>query len=189
MTESPTNMEMSMDDQFVYPKPLFVRKSAVESFAGQAAQKLNFRTGGDIQALVSRLGGKIVIGSSGHEDAESGSIIAKALNDFTVYISQFTSLERDRFTIAHEIGHLLLHLPALKKSNPMAIMRATRFVDESDEAQRRAEWEANWFAAALLMPSYEFREISPQGLTRLQEHFKVSSSAVKARAQSLEISL
>ncbi len=178
-----------MEEQFVYPKPLYARKSTVESFAEQAAQKLQFRTGGDMGTLVSKLGGKIVIGSSGHEDAESGSIIAKSLNDFTIYLSQFTSLERDRFTIAHEIGHLLLHLPVLKKSNPAATMRATRFVDENDESQKRAEWEANWFAAALLMPNAEFHEASKSGAKYLQEHFKVSAAAIKARAQSLSISL
>jgi Zn-dependent peptidase ImmA (M78 family) len=33
---------------------------------------------------------------------------------------------------------------------------ATRWVDETNENLKRAEWEANWFAAAFLMPSGAF---------------------------------
>jgi Zn-dependent peptidase ImmA (M78 family) len=99
----------------------------------------------------------LIIGSSGHGDDESGSIVARATGDFTVYLSRHTSSKRDRFTIAHELGHLLLHFQAIKKMSPNAIMRATRNVDKNDPDQERAEWEANWFAAAFLMPAEEFK--------------------------------
>jgi len=180
-------VEDAMAENYKYPAPLFARKVSVEQFAKNIAGKLNFTAGGDIAALVKRLGGTIVIGSTSPEDQESGSIIARSLSDFTIFISEFTSIERDRFTIAHELGHLLLHLPKLQKENPSSVMRATRFVDERDDVQQRTEWEANWFAAALLMPEDDFKRIYPLGESEAQAFFKVSRSALSARAKSLKL--
>lgn len=60
--------------------------------------------------------------------------------------------ERQRFTVAHELGHLLL-----KHSDPVHVDRATgavKFRDRVSETGREDdEVEANAFAAELLMPS------------------------------------
>lgn len=178
-------VEEAMEYEYVYPQPLNIRKAAVEPFAIQVAEKLGFNVGDDIVKAIKKLGGRIVSGSTGDEDTESGSMIARSLSDFVIYVSPFTSLERDRFTIAHELGHLLLHLPKALATHPGATMRATRYVDNDDEKQRRAEWEANWFAAAFLMPSREFEIEFKKGAEFAQRKFKVSSSAVEARAKSL----
>lgn len=174
---------------FVSPAPLNAPKWEVEKYAQEVASVFNFAPGDNIALLASRLGGHIVTGSTGHEDTESGSLIAREANDFTIYVSPFTSLERDRFTIAHELGHLLMHLPYIKKSNPSAVMRATRYVDEMNSDSRRAEWEANWFAAALLMPAEQFRAAAQKGVENLKSIFRVSEPAIRARAQSLGIPL
>jgi len=72
------------------------------------------------------------------------------------------------------------------EDQPVAVMRATRAVDESDDAQMRAEWEANWFAAQLLMPREEFREVIAQKDVRYAaEYFNVSVAAAKVREQSI----
>lgn len=58
---------------------------------------------------------------------------------------------RQRFTIAHELGHLVLH-----KGKRLVVDRAVRvnFRDSvSSLATDREEMEANAFAAGLLMPS------------------------------------
>ena len=69
-------------------------------------------------------------------------------------------------------------------------MIATRWVNEDNEALKRAEWEANWFAAAFLMPSAEFKEIY-EAMGRSTEftamQFGVSPKAAEIRAQSLRI--
>lgn len=171
---------------YVSPVGLGAYKSNVERYAESIAQQLNFKAGDSIQELVEQLGGQIVFGSSGEEDVASGSIIASSINNFTIYLSRYTSLARDKFTVAHELGHLLLHLSAIKEKNPDAVMRATRYVDNSDLAQKRAEWEANWFAAAFLMPRTEFEEVWRQGGSpAVQMHFDVSRSAADIRARSL----
>lgn len=175
-----------MSTEYVKPKGLNAPKANVEQFAEDTAKKLGFNIGDSIEEFVKRMGGKLLIGSSGHGDDESGSVIASSFDDWTIYVSRHTSLTRDRFTIAHEIGHLLLHLGPIKKANPDAIMRATRWVDMDDPEQKRAEWEANWFAAGFLMPHAEFASSYAAGGTALAaSQFGVSSKAAEIRAQSL----
>jgi hypothetical protein len=61
-----------------------------------------------------------------------------------VYEGLFQEKGRDRFTLAHELGHLFLH------SN----QAYTRSMKASTDIPpyRSAEWQANTFAGALLMP-------------------------------------
>jgi Zn-dependent peptidase ImmA (M78 family) len=65
-------------------------------------------------------------------------------------------------------------------------MRATRWIDDSDADQVRAEWEANWFAAELLMPRKAFKAaVDRNGLSYAADLFNVSISAAKVRAKSI----
>lgn len=171
------------------PKALGASKAGIEKFAEDLAQKIGFSAGDSIEKLVQKVGGKLVVGTSGSGDEDSGSIIAREMNDFDIYVSRHTSLKRDRFTVAHELGHLLLHFGAVKKSHPKAAMRATRYVDREDKAQQRVEWEANWFAAAFLMPSDQFAEaFEAGGIGRAASVCGVSISAAKIRAENLSLS-
>lgn len=80
----------------------------------------------------------------------------------------------------------------VRKDHPNARMIATRWVDESNESLKRAEWEANWFAAAFLMPSVPFRfRASALGgrLSAIAEEFDVSEQAARIRGQSLGLTL
>lgn len=61
---------------------------------------------------------------------------------------------RQRFTIAHEIGHFVLHL----SDNPSALFIDTQYIvyrrdAKSSTGEDQREREANRFAAALLMPA------------------------------------
>ncbi len=175
-----------MKDCFLAPKPLGASKAGVERFAEDLAQKIEFDLGDSIEELVHRIGGRLVVGSSGEGDDQSGSIVARDVNDFEIFVSRHTSLKRDRFTIAHELGHLLLHFGAIKADG--AIMRATRNVDPNDREQQRAEWEANWFAAAFLMPSEKFiAAVRDGGVSSAAAQCGVSHVAAKIRAKNLNI--
>lgn len=71
-----------------------------------------------------------------------------------------------------------------------SIMHATRWVNEADKDQMRAEWEANWFAAAFLMPKEVFEEkIKSTSLQDAANFFDVSMSAAKIRAKSLGLTV
>lgn len=178
-----------MTGNFYVPKPLGASKAGVERFAEDLAKKIGFGPGDSIEELVQRVGGKLVVGTSGFGDEDSGSIIARDTDDFDIFVSGHTSLKRDRFTIAHEIGHLLLHFKSIKDEDPGAVMRATRYVDPGDREQQRAEWEANWFAAAFLMPSEEFTEaFRAGGVENAALICDVSLHAAKIRAENLNLS-
>ena len=67
-------------------------------------------------------------------------------------------------------------------------MKATRWVDENNEPQRRAEWEANWFAASLLMPRqqlYTYSQVLGINPDRLSTVFAVSKAAMFWRIKNI----
>lgn len=60
---------------------------------------------------------------------------------------------RYRFSVAHELGHLLLH----RKYYPVGIKNMDEWLKASERiATNNAEYQANFFAANLLVPSKEF---------------------------------
>ena len=169
------------------PEPSWLSKAAVEEFASRVAAALGVSPGDPLEPVIERLGGKIIYGWNDADEIHGGSIEAWSLRDFTIRISELTSPTRDRFTIAHELGHLFLHLQQVKKVDSSAGMRATRYVDLTNEKLQRAEWEANWFAAELLMPKSTFpASVEKFGLSYAASLFGVSRSAADIRVRSLE---
>lgn len=168
------------------PIPTYWSKAAVEHIGTLVAEKLGFAVADPIEPVISKLGGHLKYGWNSFDEVDGGSILATSLHEFTVHVSELTSSKRDRFTIAHELGHLILHLPQVKKAHPESGMRATRHVDNSDKDLQRAEWEANWFAAELLMPKNAFRPFcESNGFEKAATVFNVSVAAAKIRASSL----
>lgn len=101
---------------------------------------------------------------------------------------------RNRFTIAHEIGHFLLHS---KKQTPVFIDKI-KYNRDSNSAtgEYYIEREANAFAAALLMPKplieSKVRELGQnyddeQLVVELADAFNVSNQAMKIRLANLGI--
>jgi hypothetical protein len=85
---------------------------------------------------------------------------------------------RRRFSIAHEIGHFVLHPQRVRPERGGAV----------NAAGRREEREADAFAAELLMPEHLVREaVGEQGLdvSRLADRFEVSRKAMQTRLTSL----
>lgn len=78
------------------------------------------------------------------ENADLGFTIKKD-GDIIIYTNSSARLSREIFTLAHEIGHAILHID-----------NANSFVDNgltiSDYSTDSKEQEANYFAACLLMP-------------------------------------
>lgn len=100
--------------------------------------------------------------------------------------------ERKRFTIAHEIGHYVLH----KKKGEQLFVEDYLYRDqETETGEKRQEREANAFAAALLMPkdllAKEVKEnqldVSHESaIETLAEKFKVSQIAMTYRLTNLK---
>lgn len=168
---------------YLAAQPCWASKEEVSSIAEQIAKSLNFAIGGDLFQIVKRLGGTIAYAPlhlwKDVADRADGAIWVHARRDFTVLLSTLTAPVRDRFTIAHELGHYFLH----------SIQGEMSIVADRG-ASKRVEWEANWFAAAFLMPVKQFQENwdSLPALERtacLSKIFNVSTAAVRIRAIAL----
>jgi len=95
---------------------------------------------------------------------------------------------RQRFTIAHELGHFILHSkekPLFVDKTQSAFYRDTN----SSSGQLRHEREANSFAAAILMPRIliveELNKNPDASIRELADKFQVSEQAMTIRLTNL----
>ena len=119
--------------------------------------------------------------------------MTKRDNDIVIFTNSCSRLSREIFTLAHEIGHVILHLND-----------ASSFIDDSITINGRStdekEQEANYFAACLLMPSYDihrfidleiqdFQEkgLSAMDIARIMSEFNVSFDMALNRLESLGV--
>ena len=76
----------------------------------------------------------------------------------SVYIKAIEGNGRDRFTLAHELGHYMLH------SNVEFLSFARPF--QRVPAYRNPEWQANTFASMLLMDPVLIRELTAEQISK-----------------------
>lgn len=97
---------------------------------------------------------------------------------FAIYVNGGHPEVRRRFTIAHEIGHFVLHKSLIGDGIVEdALMRAQGL-------SSRIEYQANQFAADLLMPWDLINVAKEQGITSVEalaEAFVVSNDAMSIR--------
>jgi Zn-dependent peptidase ImmA (M78 family) len=121
------------------------------------------------------------------DDSLSG-MIAKRADAVTMLVNQSDPPYRKRFTIAHELGHHFLHLLADGDfvDSTIDLFRDMESPAEATEP-RRAEIQANQFAAALLMPADLVREAFAkcQDIHELARLFNVSEVALGYRLNRL----
>lgn len=160
-------------------------KAAVYSFAEQLSDQLKFTPGGDLDELVRRMGGRVKMQNTLFEDPEkSGSLLVHSPDNFEIIVPAHTSPTRDRFTVAHELGHYFLHYLWKRGKSPgmSEQMIALR------KGSERVEWEANWFAAGFLMPEKAFRKSyrnNAASISAVAREFGVSQQAAEVRASQL----
>jgi Zn-dependent peptidase ImmA (M78 family)/transcriptional regulator with XRE-family HTH domain len=123
----------------------------------------------DLTAAIERAGA-VVIHSPLSGSAVSGVTISVPGLLPIIILNSEQPADRMRFTLAHEIGHLVLH----------------RFPNPAMER------EANEFASALLMPGREIRQalsgrLDLRRLAALKPEWRVSMQALLFRAQSLRL--
>lgn len=105
----------------------------------------------------------------------------------TIYISSNIHENRKRFTLAHELGHYLIHK---KKDNSYKGVRfRSEFISSKEKNEER---EANLFASLLLMPTHYLNEelknnteISEEFIFQLAKKYKVSSIAMTIRLEKM----
>ena len=94
-----------------------------------------------------------------------------------IYINSNYPATRNLFSIAHEIGHYVLH-----EGNQHRFDSYEKYLTKE---QRKIEYEANDFAGKLLMPEYKFIDLYFKNCgnkNKLADFFGVSTEAIKTRA-------
>ncbi|MGL5901656.1 MAG: ImmA/IrrE family metallo-endopeptidase [Cetobacterium sp.] len=105
-----------------------------------------------LEELVKKLNGRIENVDYLNYDAE---IIKKTGDiDFEIILSEYPSVQRKMFSIAHELGHLFLHMLYLINDDHWNSLSENQSYRR--EGLNKLESEANSFAAELLMPEEEY---------------------------------
>lgn len=147
----------------------------------------------NMEDIVKRMNGKLEISDSLSEfaDAMIEKIHKRAESDpdFRIITSSYQTLERQRFSIAHEIGHLFLHMGYIIDEKVWNTTEETFLRKYAGEM----EYQADEFAAALLMPRDDFREIVRESYSgnnqydamKIARYFNVSVKEVANRGRWL----
>lgn len=101
-----------------------------------------------------------------------------------------------RSTLAHEVGHSILHAPDLIRAGKQEIFEqgnsdnGARLYRKSNlPVYRNPEWQAYRYAGALLMPTNPFKKMVYEGASvqELAVFFNVNPAFVRNRLKSLKI--
>lgn len=132
----------------------------------------------DLEAIADRLG--IDVAYRDLKPGMSGFIFKDADERASIYIDRNDVPGRQRFTLAHELGHYVeRRVEARDDSFSFTDTRATKY--------DLHEFYADEFAGALLMPEDELRELqrAGYGLSAIAKHFGVTTAAVAKRLERL----
>ena len=147
-----------------------------------------------VEALVEQLGVKL---SFQPYDGDVSGMLFRDSRRKIIGVNSIHAPTRQRFTIAHEIGHLLLHEG--REIIVDKLVRVNLRDRRSSLATDAEEIEANGFAATLLMPEPMLKAEVERRLSRrlpisedrlieeLAETFKVSQQAMEYRLTNLGI--
>lgn len=172
------------------PQKVNVKKGEIPAFnfsdypEAIAWVKSNARNNSDIfpiEAVLERIG--VTIHLEEMEKGELSGYIEKRANGWHIGVNKYEVEGRQRFTLAHELAHLLFHRHIINGKFQEAIK-----LYRSEDNYVHIEMEANMFAAELLMPSERFRELwDILSLQDISDRFGVSRYAAEFRAKKLRL--
>jgi Zn-dependent peptidase ImmA (M78 family) len=146
----------------------------------------------NVEDAVKRLGGKLVE----KESMEAGmeAMVRRDGERFEIIIQKNKPAVRKRFSVAHELGHLFLHMGYLV--NPDLWSNTDEYRDSVYYRFGHGieEEEANEFAANFLMPENEFQEVAGKhirdgycSVEGVASHFRTSKDAALIRGRSIGV--
>ncbi|MEO8608829.1 MAG: ImmA/IrrE family metallo-endopeptidase [Chloroflexota bacterium] len=145
----------------------------------------------DVVSLVQQMG--LNVAAQELEDKVSGFLIIKN-GQAAIGVNQNHHPNRQRFTVAHELGHYVLHrtLSNIFVDSTLTFYRDTN----STDGKTLQEIQANAFAAELLMPetiirdylrTYEIDLYDARDVANLASKFGVSEQALTIRLVNLNL--
>lgn len=166
------------------------RRQEINRLASQIRHALELDvTPFPVDTAVERLRGRIELS----ESSEAEAMVKKAGDSFVIALAAQLETRR-RFSVAHELGHLFLHMGYLIDPEKWAAIDEYRDAPKYRYGFSEEEYEAHEFAAALLMPADAFRSsvarLATGGRTPLNpiaEQFQVSMDAARVRGQWLGV--
>ncbi|MFN3699253.1 MAG: ImmA/IrrE family metallo-endopeptidase [Dictyoglomus sp.] len=106
--------------------------------------------------------------------SQISGILYKRNNKHVIIINKNDAITRQRFTLAHEIGHFLLHTP-----------KEAIYSDYPKFQNLQIEREANIFAASLLIPDFILEEYLNYSVEKISQIFFVSKKVAEIRLKNL----
>ena len=144
----------------------------------------------NLNEIIKKLGGTITFNS--FCDSES-KVMKTSSNSFEIQLNNTLNSANISFSIAHELGHLFLHMKYL--INPTfweSIPNDSSHVCKNNLPYSISESEANLFAVSFLMPKDEFIKIADKTSdnsyyypSKIAEYFNVTIQSAKIRGKTL----
>lgn len=168
------------------------RKEYIADLSNVIRQTLSLKTPIDLENVVRQLNGALI--KDVNIEGEMEAKIEKKEESFVITINPNVFSKRQRFSVAHELGHLFLHMGYL--INPQKWEKTNEYCDSVyyRNGYNTEELEANEFAGCLLMPAEEFLKVAQENLKdgyydfeKIADHFEVSVPSVTYRSKLLGI--
>jgi Zn-dependent peptidase ImmA (M78 family) len=169
------------------------KRREISALADVVRESLELSTPVDVVAAVNRLGGTMA--ETNDFNGPQEAMIRRIDDRFEITIQEKFSATRKRFSIAHELGHLFLHMGYLMNPDKWGISSEYRDSVYHRFGYSIEESEANLFAAALLMPEKEFRllvsdsqaKTGKVSIKQIATFFKTSPKAVLKRGEEIGV--
>lgn len=144
----------------------------------------------DLENVVRSMGGEIEERAE-FDDFCDGTIMKSNSDGFRIVIPRNQYPQRKTFTIAHELGHLFLHM-GFRTNRELWDSQDNRIYRRFGTSEQ--EYQANEFAASLLMPMDRYKKIVSEyavngtvDMARVANYFNVSIAAATNRGLFLGI--
>lgn len=212
MVQLMKKFKVNLSNKMIIDIP-FMKKSEIEDFANRLYKKYSFSTNDIAGEIIAKEYKDYRIR---FEDLPMGVLGSLSLSEKVISVSNeiINDVHRRNFTLAHEIGHIVLHrkllLGKMDKIQDFPMRYASQI---SEQIVKRLELQANYFASYLLMPrnfifwklaslnikygmtkGYLFLDNQPCNqkdvnmiLAELSNIFNVSKEAIKIRLEEMNL--
>ena len=169
-------------------------KKIINRQAERLYKKLKLAPGFSTDNVVIALGGEIVPVEEVKDNADAQIAPNETGDSFQIFcVGKEKDDEYRRLAVAHELGHLFLHMSKITDNGKYVIEGTYAHKNISSSM---VEWEAEEFALAFLMPESVFKNAVEEAegneeivdkIQWLADKFKVPFKSVIVRRKSLEI--
>lgn len=142
----------------------------------------------NIDEAVKKMGG-VVEENPMMDSFSDGKIRKNGQDGFVIQVSPYQTVERRNFTVAHELGHLFLHMGY--KTN-LEVWNNQNGVAYYRNGNSELEYQSNEFAAAFLMPEEQYKRVMYENsegnivnTSAIAQYFHVSVDAAANRGKWL----